>query len=383
MFVLLLLVSFCTCPPATTQTQNFEMHALVIIVTRGGYIKRMELKTFESQNRGTRGKKGAGGAGEDEDEILHCITCKDRDTLLMIGQNGIAYGLHAYQVPSGSRTAKGTPLPSVLPISVGQVITAVLPVQSFTQNDEQDYVVLATLKGLIKKTPLKAFEKTSNRGLTIASLADGDKLLWCHKCNDDDDILIGTSRGMAARLAAVKLRPTGRTSKGVKAMRLREGDTIADMNVLSSNRNDNKEFVLCITKQGYGKRVATNDFRTTSRGAVGVIAIKFKSSPETTTMTMTKTGSGHGNEEDDDEPDAQDKVSCFCIVHEDDEILLGTSQGLIVRQQAKQIPCQGRTATGVRVQKLKKDSFDHITSVSIVPRRGVLTSSSSSSSATE
>lgn len=320
----------------------------VIVVTRGGYIKRMELKTFESQGRGTRGKSGTSGGNSKsvDDEVLHCITCNDHDTLLMITQNGIAYGLRAYQVPSGSRTAKGTPLPSVLPISIGQVVTAVLPVVEFTK---KEYVVLTTMQGMIKKTPLKVFEKISSRGLTIASLAEGDKLLWCHKCTDHADILIGTARGKACRFVAAKLRPTGRTSKGVKAMKLRDGDTIADMNVLGdqSENNNKNEFVLCITEQGYGKRVPTNEFRTTSRGARGVIAIKFKNK--------------------DLKEDGQDQVSCFCIVNEDDEILVITSKGVIVRQKVKQIPCQSRTATGVRVQKVNDP--DRISSVSIVPTR--------------
>merc|ERR1719162_2606510 len=200
----------------------------VIIVTRGNYIKRMPLQTFENQGRGTRGKKGTSDSSSDN-SVAHSFTCNDHDTLLMTTQNGIAYGLRAFQVPSGSRTAKGTPLPSVLPISIGQVVTAVLPVVEFTK---KEYVVLTTMQGMIKKTPLKVFEKISSRGLTIASLAEGDKLLWCHKCTDHADILIGTTRGKACRFVAAKLRPTGRTSKGVKAMKLRDGDTIADMNVL-------------------------------------------------------------------------------------------------------------------------------------------------------
>jgi len=321
----------------------------VIVVTRGGYIKRMELHTFESQRRGTRGKRGtfAGDSSSIDDEVLHCITCNDRDTLLMITQNGIAYGLRAYQVPTGSRTAKGTPLPSVLPINIGQLVTAVLPVTEF-KGDE--YLVLATKQGMIKKTPLDAFEKISGRGLKIASLMEVDKLQWCHKCTDSDSILIGSTRGMASRFEASNLRPTGRTSRGVKAMKLRDGDTIADMNVLGGKgvgaEKDKEEFVLCITEQGYGKRVLKNAFRATSRGAVGVIAIKFKK----------KVG--------EDEPD---RVSCFCIVNEDDEILVITSKGVMVRQKVAQIPCQSRSATGVMVQKV--NNSDRITSISLVPTR--------------
>lgn len=317
----------------------------VIVVTRGGYIKRMELKTFESQRRGTRGKIGVGGDSSADDEVLHCITCNDHDTLLMITQNGIAYGLRAYQVPTGSRRAKGTPLPSVLPIKIGEQVTAVLAVTKFT---EKEYLALTTKQGMIKKTPLNVFEKITGRGLVVAKLADGDQLEWCHKCTDLDDILIGSSNGLATRFKASMLRPTGRTSKGVRAMKLKPGDTIADMNVLDggSGGSKKKAYVLCMTEQGYGKRVSTNNFKVTSRGLIGVIAIKFKKKKNI---------------------DA-DKVSCFCIVYEDDEILVITSKGVMVRQKVEAIPCQGRSATGVLVQKLN-DNSDKITSVSLVPTR--------------
>lgn len=303
----------------------------------------MPLKDFESQRRGTRGKRGTSGdTSSVDDEVLHCITCNDHDTLLMISQDGLAYGLHAYQVPSGSRIARGTPLPSVLPIGIGQVITAVLPVSEFPQDE---FLVLATTNGWIKKTPLDAFEKISNRGLIIASLDEGDKLQWCHRCTDDDDILLGSTRGMAVRFEAASLRPTGRTSRGVRTMKLRDQDTIADMNVVDGPTSQKdctsgKSFVLCVTQQGYGKRVPTSEFRTTSRGAVGVIATKFKNG-------------------------LNDRMSCFCIVHEDDEILVITSKGIMVRQQVRAIPCQSRTATGAVLQKV--DPSDYIASVSLVP----------------
>lgn len=318
----------------------------VIVVTRAGYIKRMPLKTFESQGRGTRGKKGTSSSDSAvDDEVAHVITCNDHDTLLMITQNGIAYGLRAYQVPTGSRTAKGTPIPSVLPIRTDEIVTAVLPISEFK---EDEYIVLATEQGWIKKTSLDAFEKTSSRGLIIASLSEDDKLKWCHPCRDDDDILIGSSRGMATRFEATKLRPTGRTSRGVRAMKLREGDKIADMNVLSGNvENDpkeTKEFVLCVTSHGYGKRVCTDEFRSTARGLVGVIAMKFKSAIA-----------------------EKDRMSCFCIVKEGDEVLINTAKGIMVRQKVSKIPSQSRSATGVVVQKV--DDGDYITSVSLVPKQ--------------
>jgi DNA gyrase subunit A len=127
----------------------------VIVVTRGGYIKRMPLKTFESQGRGTRGKRGTSDGGESVDnEIAHCFTCNDHDTLLMVTQRGIAYGLRAYKVPIASRTAKGQPIPSVLPVRSDDVVTSILPIDEFS---EEVCIVLTTEQGWIKKTPLKAF----------------------------------------------------------------------------------------------------------------------------------------------------------------------------------------------------------------------------------
>lgn len=305
----------------------------------------MPLKTFESQGRGTRGKRGTSSSDSSvDDEVSHVITCNDHDTLLMITQNGVAYGLRAYQVPTGSRTAKGTPIPSVLPVRTDEVVTAVLPVSEFNKDE---YIVLATEQGWIKKTSLEAFEKTSSRGLVIASLADGDQLKWSRPCRDGDDILMGSTRGMATRFEAAKLRPTGRTSRGVRAMKLKEGDTIADMNVLAGSANEKiekEEYVLCVTSQGYGKRMCTDEFRSTGRGLVGVIAIKFKKANEDL-----------------------DKMSCFCIVKEGDEILLNTARGVMVRQQVSRIPSQSRTATGVAIQRV--DEGDRITSVSLVPKQ--------------
>jgi DNA gyrase subunit A len=303
----------------------------------------MPLKTFESQGRGTRGKRGTSSSDSAaEDEVSHCFTCNDHDTLLMVTTNGIAYGVRAYKVPISGRTAKGTPIPSVLPIRADQAITTILPVSEFSKDE---YVVLATEQGWIKKTSLDAFQKLSSRGLTIATLADGDRLRWCRRCRDGDDLLIGSEKGMATRFMAAKLRPTGRTSRGVRAMKLREGDTIADMNVLSGRTDgtgSQNEFVLCITSQGFGKRIPTNGFRTTGRGGVGVIATKFKK----------------GQEE-------IDRVKSFCIVAEDDEILVITAKGIMVRQKVSDISSQGRSATGVTIQKV--DSGDSIASVSLVP----------------
>lgn len=299
-----------------------------------------------------------------DDEIAHCFSCNDHDTLLMVTQGGIAYGIRAYQVPIVGRTAKGQPIPSVLPaISPNDVITTILPVSKFADNE---YLLLATEHGWIKKTPLAAFEKLPSRGLIASKLEEGDRLNWCQQVRNGDDILVGTSKGLATRFEAAKLRPTARTSRGVRAMKLKDGDTIADVNVItgrsdrtdddddnanSVNDDDNansvsssgsKEYALLITSKAFGKRVATSEFRTTARGGVGVIAIKFKptAGPE-------------------------DKVNCLLTVSDQDEILVITAKGIMLRQKVANLPSQSRSATGVTIQKL--DKGDRISSVSIVP----------------
>ena len=267
---------------------------------------------------------------------------------LMTTQSGIAYGLRGYQVPEGGRTAKGTPIPSVLPVRADDIITSVLPVSQFSKDE---YIVLATEFGWIKKTPLAVFEKLTSRGLIIATLADGDRLNWCEKCTDEDDILVCSTRGQATRFAASSLRPTARTSRGVKSMTLKKGDTITDMNILKGKGD---ESLLIVTREGYGKRVRNDEFRTTARGGSGVLAIKFKAGR------------------------VDDRVSTVRVVNEDDEVLLITSQGVIVRQVVKDIPCQGRAATGVLVQRV--DSGDSISTVSIVPKEEDIADSSSDTS---
>mmetsp|Transcript_10261 Transcript_10261/g.15161 ORF Transcript_10261/g.15161 Transcript_10261/m.15161 type:complete len:582 (-) Transcript_10261:261-2006(-) len=317
----------------------------VIVVTRGGYIKRLPLKTFESQGRGTRGKKSTTSNASQDNEVAHCFTCNDHDTLLMVTQKGIAYGLRAFQVPAASRTARGVPIPSVLPVKADDVITSILPVAEFTKDE---FCVLATENGWIKKTPLAAFENLTSRGLIIATLEDGDRLRWCEKCTDNENILVGSRHGMATTFEAAKLRPTGRTSRGVRSMRLKEGDTVADVSILKQSGTDKDqrgEFVLAVTSNGYGKRIRTDEFRTQARGGVGVIAMKFKTNQKET-----------------------DQISCLRIVKEDDEVLFITAQGVIVRQKVADIPSQGRAATGVLVQKVDIEGGDHISSVSIVPK---------------
>jgi DNA gyrase subunit A len=270
--------------------------------------------------------------------------------LLVVTDAGIAYGIPAYQIPTSSRSARGQPFPQLLPqLKIEHAITAILPVSEFNTPDE--FLVLTTENGWIKKTSLAAFDKLSARGLGIATLEPGDRLKWFQRCPDGTDILIGTSLGLATRFPASALRPTSRTSRGVRAVNLREGDKIADVNVVPSTLGKNataeEEYVLAVSSRGFGKRLSASDFRARARGGRGILALKFKKSSSSQSSS------------------SQDTMACLRAVKESDEVMVITTKGIMVRQQVSVIPTQSRSATGVLIQKL--DEGDHILSVSIVP----------------
>jgi len=327
----------------------------IILVTEQGYIKRMPVNTFGSQNRATRGKSAT--KMKEDDEIEHFISCCDHDHLLFFSDRGVVYALSAYQVPIGSRTARGTPLLQMLPISQEEKITTVLAVQEFT---EEDYLIMLTRQGNIKKTSLSAFSNIRTNGLIAISLADEDQLRWVRLAKESDSIIIGSRKGMAIHFRASheQLRPLGRATRGVKAMKLKPDDELISMDILPAQviaemkeesteeeEEATQEFtqpetlwILAITKGGYGKRVPITQFRLQNRAGKGLSAMKFRK---------------------------KDCLAALKVVHEGEELMLVTNRGIIIRQGSDAIPRQSRQATGVRVQRLDDD--DAIAAVALVP----------------
>jgi len=326
----------------------------IILVTEQGYIKRMPVNTFGAQNRATRGKSAT--KMKEDDEIEHFISCCDHDHLLFFSDRGVVYALNAYQVPIGSRTARGTPLLQMLPISQEEKITTVLAVREFT---EEDYLIMLTRQGNIKKTSLSAFSNIRTNGLIAISLADEDQLRWVRLAKESDSIIIGSRKGMAIHFRASheQLRPLGRATRGVKAMKLKADDELISMDILpaqviaemkeesSEEEETPQEFtqpetlwILAITKGGYGKRVPITQFRLQNRAGKGLSAMKFRK---------------------------QDCLAALKVVHEGEELMLVTNRGIIIRQGSDAIPRQSRQATGVRVQRLDED--DAIAAVALVP----------------
>lgn len=314
----------------------------VIVVTQQGYIKRMLATEFESQNRGTRGKRGVGNTRE-KDVVLHFFSCNTHDMLVAISQRGIAYGLSAHKVPIGSRGSRGTPIFQILAenaVVAGETMASVLPVSKFRDNE---YMALLTKKGVLKKTSLSAFERIYSSGKIVIGLQDGDELKWARRCLDTDSMIIASKMGQAIRLGMddVTLRPTGRQSQGVKSMQLRKGDEIVSMDILHGlSEEEDSRYLLAVTSDGLGKRVEANQFRKVARGAKGVMALKFKES-------------GGGG------------LLALQACSETDLVMTMTKRGTIVKQRVSSILAKGRRAMPTLLQKL--DGGDEVAAVTILP----------------
>ena len=324
---------------------------VAILVTENGYIKRMRVDTFEAQNRATRGKSGT--KMKDDDGIEHFVTCCTHDHVIFFTDRGVSYSLRAYQIPESSRTAKGYPLVQMLPIPKEEKVTSVIGVSEFS---DDEYLVMLTQGGFIKKTALSAFSRIRTNGLIAISLEEGDELRWVRGARSEDSVLIGSQKGMTIHFKTdhKQLRPLGRPTKGVRAMSLRDGDKIISMDILSSqvveaveNAAEGAEdttadmgpWALVVAAGGLGKRVPVSNFRLQNRAGMGLVAIKFRS--------------------DDDE------LVAIRIAEPDDELMIVSARGVIMRQSVNAISIQSRMATGVQLQRL--DSDDAIAAVALVP----------------
>jgi DNA gyrase subunit A len=333
----------------------------VILLTEQGYIKRMPVSAFEAQSRATRGKAAA--KMKENDGIEHFMTCCDHDTVMFFSDRGVVYSFPAYQIPATSRTARGIPIVQMLPVSQAEKVTSMIAVSEFT---EDEYLIMLTRKGNIKKTALSAFANIRSNGLIAISLQEEDELRWVRLATNEDSVIIGTRKGMAIHFQtnSQQLRPLGRSTKGVKSMKLKGDDVLISMDIIPSQivatidssvdgeeEDDSAEeiivdeavdqgpWLLAITKNGYGKRVPIGKFRLQNRAGMGVRAIKFKSK--------------------------DDRLVAIDIVNPEDELMIVTNRGIMIRQAVKAISLQSRNATGVRVQRLDKD--DAIAAVAPVP----------------
>jgi DNA gyrase subunit A len=285
---------------------------LVVTLSHGGYAKAQGLDTYQAQKRGGRGRSAT--KVKDEDFIEKLFVANSHDTLLCFSSRGKVYWLKVYQVPRASRGARGKPIVNLLPLQDGERINAVLPVSEY---DGDHYVFMATSKGRVKKTSLEAFSRPRTNGIIAIDIRDGDKLVDVALTDGQQDILLGASTGKAIRFNEKDVREMGRGAAGVRGIKLSGNHRVIALIILGDGD------ILTATANGYGKRTQTDEFSTQGRGGQGVIAIQ----------TSKRNG---------------DLVGAIQVA-DDDEVMLISSTGTLVRTGVSDISTQGRNTQGVRL----------------------------------
>jgi DNA gyrase subunit A len=288
---------------------------VVITVSSRNYVKRMPLSTYRAQHRGGRGVIGMGT--RDEDDVEHLVVARTHDRLYVFTDRGRVFALKAFELPDASRTAKGTPIQNILEaMQAGERVSALVALRDTTSTE---HLVMATRKGFIKKTPLSEYANVRRAGLIAIALRKGDQLAWVAPCTSQDRILLATRKGKAITFKATDARPMGRQTQGVTGIRLQKGDEVVGMGIARPRTE-----ALSVTENGFGKRTAVAEFPTQGRGGQGVILAAL--SPKT------------GN------------VAAIQMVDEGtQEILLITSNGVVIRTPLEQVRALGRATMGVKV----------------------------------
>jgi len=299
---------------------------VVVMISNTGYIKRLPLDTYESQHRGGVGLMGM--ETKEEDYVVDLFVTCSHDYVMYITNKGRVYWLKAYKIPAGGRHAKGKPIVNLLEHLVeGENVVNTIPVKLFT---DENYLVFATQSGTIKKTKLSAYANVRQSGIIAIRLDEGDNVVDTAITDGTREIILATKKGLAARFAETDVRPTGRATYGVRGIRLGKGDEVVSMAIVTP-----KDQLLTVTENGYGKRSLVEDYRKIRRGGKGVITIK--------------TGGRNGD------------VITAKFVEDDDELIVTSVNGMVIRMPVQGISVLGRATMGVRLMKLKES--DHITAV--------------------
>ena len=289
----------------------------VVALTHFGYIKRMPIDTYKSQRRGGKGITGI--ATREEDFVKQIFTASTHDTILFFTNKGKLYHLRGYEIPEAGRTAKGTAIVNLLSLDAGEKVSAVIPIQNFA---EGKYLLMATKNGLIKKTALKEYDTTRKTGLQGITLKEDDELIGVRLTDGEDNVVLVTRNGMCITFDEKDVRPIGRVSQGVIGIRLDEDDEVIGMESVIAG---GKATLLAITENGFGKRTELDEYRVQNRGGKGVITYKI----------TPKTG----------------KLVGVRIASEEDDVMLITDTGTIIRINVKDISVLGRSTQGVTLMR--------------------------------
>jgi DNA gyrase subunit A len=300
-----------------------------VTVTRGGYLKRTAIDTYRRQIRGGKGRRGM--ATRTEDVIEHMVIANTHTYLLIFTNKGRLYWLKIYEIPDAAPTSKGKHIKGLVNLQPDEEVKAFLSVSQFTENE---YIVMCTKLGTIKKSQLTEFSNPMSRGIIAVGLDEGDELISARISTGEDYVFIATREGKAIRFPEADVRPMGRPARGVRGIRLAEGDAVIGMEVMKED-----DLVLTVSELGFGKRTPLRLYRITGRGGKGVINMK----------PSKRVG----------------KVLEILTVKEETDVMAITMSGQIIRTDASEIRKVGRSASGVRLVRLSDD--DRVAAACVVP----------------
>ena len=296
---------------------------MVVTTTYGGYIKSIPLSVYRNQRRGGRGRTGM--STRDTDFVNDLFTASRHTSILFFSSLGRCYWLKVYEIPEASPAARGRAMVNLLNLDKGETVAAVLPVKDFSEDIS---IVMATRKGVVKKTKLEAYSRPRVGGIIALNIRDGDELVGAELASEEDEVLLTSRNGQAIRFKGTDVRNMGRVSTGVKGINLRESDEVVSLEII---RNQNAQ-ILTITEMGYGKRTGISEYRITKRGGLGVKTVNI----------TEKNG----------------RVVGAFQVGDDTEIMLISNQGgKIIRTNVSEIRNTGRAAIGVKVINLEPDQL--------------------------
>ena len=315
-----------------TDEELIERENIVIAMTKLGYIKRMPEDLFKAQNRGGKGIRGMQTI--DEDYIENLIVTTTHNYLMFFTNTGRVYRLKGYEIPEAGRTARGVAIVNLLQLQTGEKITAVIPLKSY---EDGKYLFMATRNGMVKKTDILEYQNVRKTGLTAIVLRDNDELIEVKATNGDDDIFLITKKGMSIRFNEKDVRQTGRTSMGVKGIHLGKDDIVISMQMSSQG-----EKILLVTENGMGKRTLISEFNVQNRGGKGVKCYKI----------TEKTGDLVGAK----------------IVTDENDVMIITTEGIIIRTSCDGISTLGRVTSGVKIINLNYDNNVKVASMTEVQK---------------
>jgi len=318
--------------------ETIQKESVVISITNQGYIKRNPLSSLKAQKRGGKGKTGI--STREEDFVVQIFTANTHTPVLFFSTQGLTYKIKAHKIPEGSSASKGKSIFNILPLKSHHAISSIMPLPEDETEWKNMMVIFATSKGNVRKNTLEDFSNINTNGKIAMKLDQDDKIIGVKICKDDQDIMLSTRSGKCIRFKSKKLRLfKGRSSKGIKGIQLNDNDKVISLSILSNPnisvktinkdekiKNGIDKFILSVSENGFGKRSSYLDYRVTNRGGKGIIGI----------INSPRNGS----------------ISASLVVGQEDEIILSTDKGSIMRCAVKEIRVAGRNTQGVRIKKL-------------------------------